>query len=84
LAKLAATIPVGLYTGGRSHPALRLIAAELAERLGGGRLLDVPEAGHAVQMAKDTFVDALLALADDADHAWEERSSVARADANRE
>ena len=84
LAKLAGTIPVGLYTGGRSHPALRLITAELAERLEGARLVDVPEAGHAVQMSKDVFVDALLALAHDADLSWEERRSVARADANRE
>src|SRR5688572_6316632 len=84
LAKLAGTIPVGLYTGGRSHPALRLITAELAFRLGGARLVDVPEAGHAVQMSKDIFVDALLALAHAADLSWEERGSVARADANRE
>jgi pimeloyl-ACP methyl ester carboxylesterase len=83
LARLAGTIPVGLYTGGRSHPALRLIAAELAERLDGARLLDVPEAGHAVQMSRDIFVDALLALAHDADLAWEERGSVAGADTNR-
>jgi pimeloyl-ACP methyl ester carboxylesterase len=84
LAKLAGTIPVGLYSGGRSHPALRLITAELAKRLEGARLLDVPEAGHAVQMSKDVFVDAVLALADDADLSWDERGSVARADANRE
>jgi pimeloyl-ACP methyl ester carboxylesterase len=84
LAKLAGTIPIGLYSGGHSHPALRLIAKELAERVDGARLLDVPEAGHAVQMAKDVFVDALLALAHDADLAWEERGSVAGADANRE
>ena len=84
LARLAQTIPVGLYTGGRSHPALRLLTAELAHRIDGARLLDVPEAGHAVQMAKDVFVDALLALAHDADLGWEERASVARPDADRE
>jgi pimeloyl-ACP methyl ester carboxylesterase len=78
LARLAGTIPVGLYTGGRSHPALRLITAELANRINGARLLDVPEAGHGVQMAKDVFIDALLALAHDADHEWEERGSSAR------
>jgi hypothetical protein len=44
----------------------------------------VPEAGHAVQMSKDVFVDAVLALADDADLSWDERGSVARTDANRE
>ena len=78
LDKLAGTIPIGLYTGGRSHPALRLITAELANRINGARLLDVPEAGHAVQMAKDVFIDALLGLAHDADHTWEERGSLAR------
>ena len=67
LARLAGTIPVGLYTGGRSHPALRLITAELANRITGARLLEVPEAGHAVQMAKEVFVEALFALAHDAD-----------------
>jgi pimeloyl-ACP methyl ester carboxylesterase len=78
LTKLAGTIPVGLYSGGRSHPALRLITAELANRINGARLLDVPEAGHAVQMAKDVFIDALLGFAHDADRKWEEGSSLAR------
>ncbi len=84
LARLADTNTVGLYTGGRSHPALRLITAELADRIDGARLLDVPEAGHAVQMAKDVFTDALLTLAHDADRTWEERGLVARADADGE
>ena len=84
LARLATTLPVGLYTGGRSHPALRLITAELASRIDGAQLLDVPEAGHAVQMAKDVFVDALLALAHDADLDAEERASVARPNADGE
>jgi pimeloyl-ACP methyl ester carboxylesterase len=76
LANLAGMVPVGLYTGGRSHPALRLITAELADRIDGARLLDVPEAGHAVQMAKDVFIDALLALAHDADLALDKRGSL--------
>ena len=84
LARLAGTIPVGLYSGGRSHPALRLITVELANRINGARLLDVPEAGHAVQMAKDVFIDALLGLAHDADLEWEKRDSVARTDPDRE
>jgi len=84
LTRLAGTIPVGLYSGGRSHPALRLIAVELANRINGARLLDVPEAGHAVQMAKDVFIDALLGLAHDADLEWEKRNSVARTDPDRE
>src|SRR5215212_7964927 len=68
LARLAGTIPVGLYTGGRSHSALRLITAELANRIDGARLVDIPDAGHAVQMAKELFVDALFALVLEADH----------------
>jgi pimeloyl-ACP methyl ester carboxylesterase len=84
LARLAGTLPVGLYTGGRSHPALRLITAELANRIDGVRLVDVPEAGHAVQMAKKEFVDPLFTLVHDADLAWEERASVTRPDANGE
>jgi hypothetical protein len=60
-----------------------VITAELASRIDGARLLDVPEAGHAVQMTKDVFVDALLALAHDADLAWEEPDSVAGTDAHR-
>src|SRR5215207_2679883 len=84
LARLARTIPVGLYSGGRSHPALRLITAELANRIDGARLLDVPEAGHAVQMAEDVFIDALLELAHDADLDWEERRSMARSDSDGE
>jgi pimeloyl-ACP methyl ester carboxylesterase len=84
LARLAGTIPVGLYTGGRSHPALRLITAELANRIDGARLVDVPEAGHAVQMTREVFLEALFALVHDADLDWSERDSVARPDANGE
>jgi pimeloyl-ACP methyl ester carboxylesterase len=84
LTKLARTVPVGLYTGGRSHPALRLITAELANRIDGARLIDVPEAGHAVQMARNGFIDALLAFADNADLDFVERGSVARTDADGE
>lgn len=82
LAKLAGTMPVGLYTGGRSHPALRLITAELSHRIAGARLLDVPEAGHAVQMAKDIFTEALLRHVDDADLRWEERGLLSRSDSD--
>jgi hypothetical protein len=44
----------------------------------------VRKAGHAVQMAKEVFVDALFALARDADRGWPERESVVRSDADRE
>jgi pimeloyl-ACP methyl ester carboxylesterase len=82
LVRLAGTIPVKLYTGGRSHAALRLITAELANRIDGARLVDIPDAGHAVQMAREEFLDALFALVHDADLDWSERDSVARPDAN--
>jgi pimeloyl-ACP methyl ester carboxylesterase len=82
LARLPRTIPVGLYSGGRSHPALRLITTELANRIDGARLVDVPEAGHAVQMARDVFVDALFGLVHDAELGWQERDSAAGTEAN--
>ena len=84
LARLTRAIPVALYTGGRSHPALRLIAAELASRIEGARLVDVPEAGHAVHMSKEVFVDALFNLVRDADLSWPERDSAASSETNGE
>ncbi|MCD6030861.1 MAG: alpha/beta hydrolase fold protein [Thermomicrobiales bacterium] len=83
LERLPAEIPVGLYSGGRSHPALRAIAQELARRLPGARFTDVPAAGHAVQMAGEAFVEPLLGLAAEADAVWPRRRS-AIADAARE
>jgi pimeloyl-ACP methyl ester carboxylesterase len=62
LDQLAAETPVALYTGGRSHPALRAIAAALAARIDRARVIDVAGAGHAVQMAGTAFLDPLLAL----------------------
>jgi pimeloyl-ACP methyl ester carboxylesterase len=84
LARLTGAIPVALYRGGRSHPALRLIAGELASRIDGARLVDVPEAGHAVQMSKEVFVDALFDVVQAADLGWPERDSVARSETNGE
>ena len=53
---------------GRSEPSRATPGHRGAgEQDQGARLVDVPGAGHAVQMAKDVFVDALLALAHDAD-----------------
>ena len=75
LARLPEAIPVALYTGGRSHPALRLIAQEMASRIKGARLVDVAEAGHAVQLAREGFLDELLHLVEDADLACLDRDS---------
>ena len=61
-----------------------MITEELRNRIDGGRLLEVPDAGHAVQMAKDVLVEALLGLAHDADRTWEERDSLARGEPDRE
>lgn len=81
LDRLDRTIPVGLYSGGRSHPALRLIVTKLADRLSDARLLDVPDAGHAVQMSGNVFAESLLSLVRDADQRWNERDSGTGAEA---
>ena len=52
--------PVVLYTGGRSHPALQKVTRRLATLIPGARLVTVPEAGHSVQHAGDTFERHLL------------------------
>jgi pimeloyl-ACP methyl ester carboxylesterase len=83
LERLPADMPIGLYSGGRSHPALRAIAQELARRLPGARYTDVPSAGHAVQMAGEAFIEPLLSLVADADAGWPRRL-LAAADAARE
>jgi pimeloyl-ACP methyl ester carboxylesterase len=62
LDQLAAETPVALYTGGRSHPALRATAAALAARIDRARVIDVADAGHAVQLAGAAFLDPLLEL----------------------
>ena len=82
LERLLPEIPVGLYSGGRSHPALRAVARELAKRMPGARFTDIPAARHAVQMAGEAFVEPLLDLITEADEIWEERRSTA-ADAAR-
>ena len=74
--RLPAEMPVGLYSGGRSHPALRAIAQELARRLPEARFTDIPTAGHAVQMAGAAFVEPLLSLVADADEDWPRRTST--------
>jgi pimeloyl-ACP methyl ester carboxylesterase len=77
VARLSVDIPVGLYSGGRSHPALRAIAQELARRLPEARFTDIPTAGHAVQMAGAAFVEPLLSLVAEVDDAWPRRTSTA-------
>ena len=82
--RLASDIPVGLYSGGRSHPALRAVTQDLASRLPRARYTDIPTAGHAVQMAGEAFVEPLLSLVAEADADWPWRASAATADAARE
>ena len=84
LDRLRTDIPVTLYTGGRSHPALRLITAELARIIDRARLVDVAEAGHAVQMSGAAFVDALLSIVEKVDRGWSERVSVPSGDSTGE
>jgi pimeloyl-ACP methyl ester carboxylesterase len=65
LAGIAADAPAVVFRGGRSHPALGTIAAEIARRLPRARLVTAPDAGHAVQQSA-LFVDALLAATETA------------------
>jgi pimeloyl-ACP methyl ester carboxylesterase len=83
LDRLPGEIPVALYSGGRSHAVLRGVVAEIVKRLPGCRLIDVPAAGHAVQMSGAAFMEPMLALMEEADRAWDARASAA-ADATRE
>ena len=84
LDRLPTTMPVTLYTGGRSHPALRLIVTELSDRIEHARVVDIAEAGHAVQMSGASFVDALLEGVFEVDRAWNERALATAADSHRE
>ena len=60
LAELSVDYPVRVFTGGRSHPGLRKVARRLAELIPGARLVEVPEASHAVQLTTYLFHPALL------------------------
>jgi len=58
LADLDPSLPVRVFRGGRSHPALQAAAAEIARRTGAD-LVTVPEAGHAVQLVGPAVTDGL-------------------------
>jgi pimeloyl-ACP methyl ester carboxylesterase len=60
-AEVRLAVPVRVYRGGRSSPALRRIAELLADRLAGAELVDVPDAPHDVQRLHAPFNAALLA-----------------------
>ena len=62
LSDLRLDAPVRVYTGGRSHPALRRLARRLAELVPRAQLVDIVEAGHDVQRAADQFEWALLSV----------------------
>ncbi len=59
---LSLPVPVRVYTGGRSHPALNKVARKVSERIGGSRLVKVADAGHAVQTQEKRFDAELLAV----------------------
>jgi len=84
LNRIPSELPIGIYSGGRSHPVFRAIAMALLTRLEGARFTDVAMAGHAVQLSGDPFVDPLLALVTDADALWEQRNSPLDTDNARE
>ena len=48
---ITANGPIATYRGGRSHPGLRAITAELARIVPDAQLIDIDEAGHDVQRA---------------------------------
>lgn len=60
--QIDARIPIALYSGGRSHAALRRIAQTLAQDPRVVAFTDLPEAGHAVQMAGERFWRPMLAV----------------------
>lgn len=62
LTELQLSVPVQVYTGGRSHAGLRKLAYRLAAILPATRLVDLPEAGHSVQRTSPLFERALLAV----------------------
>ncbi len=80
LFQLPPEIPIALYSGGRSHPALRAIAAALAERPRISSFTDVPAAGHAVQMAGAEILEPMFRTIDSVDAAWRRRCSASHAD----
>lgn len=82
LFELPAEIPIALYSGGRSHPALRAIAAVLAEHPRVSSFTDVSTAGHAVQMAGAAIIEPMFRSIASADAAWRRRFSASCA--NRE
>lgn len=55
-------IPIALYSGGRSHPALRRVAQTLAREPRVVEFVDLPDAGHAVQMAGERFWRPMLTV----------------------
>jgi pimeloyl-ACP methyl ester carboxylesterase len=60
LERLGAAVPLAVYRGGRSHPGLRNVAAEIVRRRPSARLTTLSDAGHAMQHSP-AFVEALLA-----------------------
>ncbi|MFN8660662.1 MAG: alpha/beta fold hydrolase [Thermomicrobiales bacterium] len=72
-AALDPTIPVLVYSGGRSHPALQGVTRQLASTPRVHRHTHIPGAGHAVQMAGEPFVLPFLQEVAAAEAAWAQR-----------
>lgn len=79
---LSTTLPVLLYSGGRSHAALQGVTGLLAESPRVRRLTHVPTAGHAVQMAGEPFVQPFLEEIEAAEATWHQRRPPAPAPIN--
>ncbi len=61
LAEVCLTVPVQVVTGGRSHHGLQKLARHLGESIPGARLIEAPEATHAVQSFR-SLDEILLAV----------------------
>lgn len=79
---LSTTLPVLLYSGGRSHPALLGVTSLLAESPRVRRRTHVPSAGHAVQMAGEPFLRPFREEIEAAEAAWNQRWPPAPAPIN--
>jgi pimeloyl-ACP methyl ester carboxylesterase len=84
LDRLAPSLPIALYTGGRSHPALRGVVTALAERIPQAWVTDVADGGHAVQTSGTAFTEPLLALIEEVENARRTDDLAASGDSTRE
>lgn len=71
--ELDPSFPILVYSGGRSHRALQAVTHLLADSARVRRHTHVPSAGHAVQMAGESFLQPFLEEIAEAEAAWCQR-----------